>query len=101
MRREKRYKSADPIETVDRIKGLLADRLGITLKVQNFKEKNGLFFSAQVVAETETLHNLPNFTNGKGMTREFSLASAHAEFMERLQNSILFDNNYFFSEKFS
>lgn len=39
-------------------------------------------------------------SNGKGMSYIYSLASAYAEFMERLQNNLLISGTYYASELF-
>lgn len=39
-------------------------------------------------------------SNGKGMSYTYSLASAYAEFMERLQNNLLFSGTYYASKLF-
>ena len=44
---------------------------------------------------TDGLENLGIGTNGKGRNKDYSLASGYGEFMERLQNRILFDNYRF------
>lgn len=80
-------KEALPLDTVARARRVLAD-LGL-LVVESWK---------QPCAEKEDVHSFsvrieaPAYgfgTNGKGTTREYALASAYGEFMERLQNLII------------
>ena len=99
MKRIKRYKALAPNETIKNISNLLLNKLGINLIVTEYSEKNNLFFSSHVDIKTDEL-SLNIGTNGKGVTKEFSLASAYAEFMERIQNGMLFHHRYYATEKF-
>ena len=101
MKRIKKYKSLPPGETITNISNILCEKLGITLNVTEYAEKNNLFFSSRVNVETDTFKGFKIGTNGKGLTREFSLASAHAEFMERLQNGLLFHHRYYTTHRFA
>ena len=94
MKRIKAYKALPPQNTVNNISNILYDRLGVKLNIHEYAQKNNLFFSSRVDVETDTLKGFKIGTNGKGVTREFSLASAHAEFMERNQNGLLFHHRY-------
>lgn len=100
MKRIKNYKALPPQETINNISNILFDKLGIKLKIFEYAQKNNLFFSSRVDVETDTFKGFKIGTNGKGLTKEFSLASAHAEFMERIQNGILFHHRYYTTEKF-
>lgn len=85
------YKVCEPLSTVNRIRGLL--------------EKCGLFTAemycyglpadvacCRVFTGDEDMLSFGVGTNGKGMTMRYALASAYGEFMERLQNGVLFPN---------
>ena len=77
------YKEEEPLETVFRLRGLLHD-LGIhVIEEWNSKDKDACHALRIRVIGTDI------GTNGKGMTREYALASAYAEFFERMQNSTL------------
>lgn len=99
MKRIKRYKALAPNETIKNISNLLLNKLGINLIVTEYSEKNNLFFSSHVDIKTDEL-TLNIGTNGKGVTKEFALASAYGEFMERIQNGMLFHHRYYATEKF-
>ena len=100
MRRIKNYKALPPQDTINNISNILYDKLGVKLKVHEYAQKNHLFFSSRVDIETNTFKGFKIGTNGKGVTREFSLASAHAELMERIQNGLLFHHRYYVTERF-
>lgn len=77
-----RYKDDLPANTVQRIKKIL-DGLGIGTVEKWFEPVNGLC-SLQVILQGTGIK-----TNGKGTTPEYAMASAYAEFIERLQNLAL------------
>lgn len=83
-----RKKENDPLKTVEKIRGILTE-LGI-LTTENWKipydgaMPDANSFSVRVDAPAYGFG-----TNGKGSAREYTLASAYGEFMERLQNLIL------------
>lgn len=77
-----KYKDDLPANTISRIKKIL-DGLGIYTIEKWFEPVNGLF-SLQVIIKGTGIK-----TNGKGTTPEYALASAYAEFIERLQNLAL------------
>lgn len=81
------YKDAPPQETISRIKGILAS-LGVKTR-ETFYDANGLFYSCRIEIDNYGLDSLGIGANGKGMTREYALASGYAELMERLQNKFL------------
>ncbi len=75
------HKDAKPKTTIAKIKKILAD-LGITF------QKEPIFFHSY--NHCYSCHLICNeypliYANGKGLTKELALASAYAEFMERLQ----------------
>ncbi len=83
-----RYKDEHPLKTVTKIKEIL-DSIGIQTAVQWYD--NGYNdFSCRVKIANNELKCFDIGTNGKGMSKEYALASAYAEFMERLQNKAMF-----------
>ncbi len=79
-------KDDKPENTVKRIKKILDD-LNIELQEQFYINND---ISAPESVRVILKDNLYIGTNGKGTSKENALASAYAEFMERLQNLILF-----------
>ena len=73
------YKDSSPVQTVNRIKCILDD-YGIETE-EIWLETNVPYCYALSVVEKNTGFRV----NGKGLTREFALASGYGEFMERLQ----------------
>ena len=80
---EKHYKEAEPLETVFQLRRILHD-LGIHV-IEEWNSRDGDACHALRIR----ILGSDIGTNGKGITREYALASAYAEFMERMQNSIL------------
>lgn len=78
-----KYKDSAPIDTVQKIRNILAD-LGILTTEHWMNSVEGVFSLRVNVAGTQI------GTNGKGTTEGYALASAYAEFMERLQNHLLY-----------
>lgn len=83
-----RYKEDSPLLTVKRIKRIL-DYLGIKTKVIWFNNGYG-DFSCRLRIVNDGLDIFDIGTNGKGMSKEYALASAYGEFMERIQNKAMF-----------
>ena len=79
---ERRYKEVIPEETIKRLKNLL-NELGIEVE-EKWSEKSSVGTYSLRIAIKETDIG----QNGKGMTKEFAMASAYAEFFERFQNGI-------------
>lgn len=77
-----KYKDDLPANTISKIKKIL-DNLGIYTIEKWFEPVNGLF-SLQISIKGTGIK-----TNGKGTAPEYALASAYAEFIERLQNLAL------------
>ena len=84
----KPYKVLKPEETISRIRASL-NRVNIFLKEDTYN-KNDKLFTTRVSIANNGLDKLNIGTNGKGTTYLYALASGYAEFMERLQNGILF-----------
>lgn len=92
--KETHYKDRTPEMTISNIKEILED-LGIETEEHWVKENEIGTFSLRVV-----IKGTDNGTNGKGVTREYALASAYAEFVERLQNGMLTFSNKFMEDSF-
>lgn len=80
------YKDARPMDTVERIKGIL-DEYGIRTVVTWGESNVPNCYSLRVNIEGTRVG-----TNGKGVTKEFALASGYGEFMERLQQGLIWRN---------
>lgn len=80
---ERRYKETSPENTVKRIKEILKKN---NVEVEeNWTKKSSVgTYSLRLCIKGTNLGQ-----NGKGMTKEFALASAYAEFLERYQNGML------------
>lgn len=85
---KKPYKDEKPINTINRIKKIISN-LGLSIDEHNFV--NNKLYSSTITLSNNNFNLLNNHisTNGKGKSKELSLASAYGEFMERLQNDIL------------
>lgn len=93
--RRKKYKAVDAATTINTIRNILY-RNGIVVREIHYDNGKIGTYSCSVHVAEEDLSFLELGTNGKGMTFEYSLASAYAEFMERLQNDLLFKNLFVF-----
>lgn len=91
MIRKKEYKSCAPEQTIHKIKSIISNKLHLDLIERTFKERNTLFHSCRLVINNEWISALNVGTNGKGMSENYSRASAHGELMERIQNGVLFN----------
>ncbi len=79
---ERRYKEVTPEETVKRLKELLK-KIGIEV-VETWSDESSVgTYSLRVAIKGTDIGQ-----NGKGMTKEFAMASAYAEFFERFQNGV-------------
>jgi ribosomal protein S12 methylthiotransferase accessory factor len=76
-----KFKDEGPLKTVAKIKSILMD-LDINTFEENWEKINDNCYSVRI--EIDGLTGVG--TNGKGTSREYALASAYAELMERLQN---------------
>ena len=76
---DEKFKEVSPSETVAFIKKCLSD-IGLRVSDKLVDAGLGHCYSASVFADG----GYPS-TNGKGVSKEFALASGYAEFMERLQ----------------
>jgi ribosomal protein S12 methylthiotransferase accessory factor len=78
------YKDAKPEKTIQNIRDILIDNQIFTIEKYWINNLN-TFYSCRV-----EIDGLGLGTNGKGLTEKYALASAYGEFMERIQNHILF-----------
>lgn len=80
---DRRYKETSPEKTVKRIKDILK-KYGVEVE-ENWTKKSSVgTYSLRLCIKGTNLGQ-----NGKGMTKEYAMASAYAEFLERYQNGIL------------
>jgi ribosomal protein S12 methylthiotransferase accessory factor len=100
IKRIKKYKAKSPIDTINEIRNILHDKIGILLKEEHFKDDDSLFYSCRITVCNYGLKDLDIGCNGKGMSIEYALASAYGEFMERLQNNLMYMYQDFSKEKF-
>ena len=102
IRRHKQYKNREPKDTIDTIQDILKKKLGISVYERAFQERNGLFHSCRIILDNgDWLRSINIGTNGKGMTTDYSRASAYGELMERLQNfNVLMRYQYFGTRHF-
>lgn len=88
MRKFKQYKAVSPEETINRIRVIL-NNVGILLK-ESSCEKDRLY-ACRLTINNDGMSALDIGTNGKGRSYEYALASGYAEFMERLQNGVVYN----------
>ena len=81
------YKDSPPKDTIKKIKDILLEN-GISLTESWLPEACGLYV-------VNLLFDSGKVSSGKGISKEYALASAYSEFMERLQN--LFVGGFSFS----
>jgi len=94
LQRNKPYKAVLPSSTVSKIRQILESIDIFTF--ENNREDYGL----QLYSSRLLINNLDSFgigVSGKGMKRDYALASAYGEFMERLQNGIMLNKKTIFS----
>lgn len=88
--RVKPYKSASPADTVCKIRSILHNYDIFVIETSQKKDPITGVCSTRIILGDDRLRDLDIGSNGKGMTTRYSLASAYAEFMERLQNGAIF-----------
>lgn len=81
------YKATPPENTIRLIRSIL-DKIGIKTAVKQFKYNNYLY-SCRVYITNGKLGQYNLGCNGKGLTKEYALASGYAELMERIQNHVI------------
>lgn len=82
-------KECKPEETVKKIKRILK-KCKIDVVEKEMININNSFYSTRV--ELKKMDGIG--ANGKGITKEYALASAYAEFMERLQSNFLLKSSF-------
>lgn len=82
-------KECKPEDTVKKIKKILKNNK-INVVEKKIININNSFYSTRV--ELKEIKGVG--TNGKGITKEYALASAYAEFMERLQSNFLLKSSF-------
>ena len=82
-------KECKPEETVKKIKRILK-KFKINVTEKEMININNSFYSTRL--ELKGIKGVG--TNGKGITKEYALASAYAEFMERLQSNFLLKSSF-------
>lgn len=85
----KSYKAVEPNVTINHIRNLIHN-LGVFLVEEHFDNESLDLYSCRLKIANKGIEKLNIGVNGKGITQEYSLASAYGEFMERLQNQFLF-----------
>ena len=86
----KKYKNRKPLETIELVRGQLKNwNLLLKENSNNYHD----FYSCRLTIADSDLSVFNIGTNGKGRSFSYSLASGYAEFMERIQNRLLFDSN--------
>ena len=81
--RKNHYKDKMPSETIKKIRDILQS-LGIEIEEMWVPESTVKTYSVRIMIKGTQIG-----TNGKGINRDYALASAYGEFMERLQNKAL------------
>lgn len=91
------YKAVTPEETIDNIRRIFHN-CGIFI-TENTDSFNG-FYHSHLKVSNGSLGQFRFSTNGKGKTAAYSLASAYAEMMERLENQIIFSTEHYATDEF-
>lgn len=88
------HKDKSPLDTISSIREIL-NEIGLFLLEENWSSFGSSNYSVRL-----SCSSIPKVgTDGKGVSRELALASAYGEFMERLQNGILFPPFFGFMEE--
>lgn len=85
----RKYKTERPTRTIHKIRNIIYN-LGVSLIEEHYDHANSKMHSCRLRIINNGLYDLNYGVNGKGLSPEYSLASAYGELMERLQNGILF-----------
>lgn len=91
---ENHYKERTPMETVQIIKNFF-EQNGFELKLSDVNESEAGTWYCHLDLRKDNVH-IGN-SNGKGMTKEFALASGYAELYERFCNQMNFAPNTFWA----
>lgn len=89
LKRLKPYKNVTPEETVYNIRKILYQKGIFVIESVQSKEPLTGVCSCRIILGDESLRDYNIGSNGKGMNAKYALASAYAEFLERLQNGAL------------
>lgn len=89
LRRIKPYKNVEPTVTIKKIRQILDENNIFVIENSHQKDSATNVCSCRIILGDDGLRELNIGSNGKGMTTKYALASAYAEFMERLQNGAL------------
>lgn len=81
---DSKFKEEEPLATINRIRNILFHAGIFTVETWTDSGIRGCYSVRIEIAGTQIGQN------GKGVTREFALASGYAEFMERLQSGYLY-----------
>jgi ribosomal protein S12 methylthiotransferase accessory factor len=84
------HKERDPISTINNLRNILAN-LGILTIESSWRSAGEHNFSVHI---HDSNFSKAIGTNGKGVSKEYALASAYGEYMERLQNGVLYKQEY-------
>lgn len=93
VQEEKHYKEVSANTTVEKLKGIL-NSIGIEVEEDWMPVSSVGTYSLRLSVKGTQMG-----TNGKGVSREYAMASAYAEFFERYQNNILTSCNIFWDNK--
>ena len=77
---DSKYKDETPLKTINKIRGILGELGLLTVETLWMNSVEG-YYSVSIEIENTNL-----MTNGKGTSRQYALASAYGEMMERLEN---------------
>ena len=92
MNPDKPNKAVEPVATINTIRHILTE-CGIFLIEEHQTEASNFCSSRLTIGGRNGFLKLNMGTSGKGLTPEYSLASAYGEFMERIQNYSIFSDN--------
>ena len=87
------HKDCSPEQTIKKIRSILYD-IDIVLNEVCWNSVAKCCHSVRLIDSNIQADNDTIGTNGKGVTKLFALASAYAEFMERLQNEAIYMRRY-------
>jgi len=91
------YKEIDPLETVKNVTDFFISN-GLSLKISDVNQSEaGTHYCHVDVYDPSGV--LIGGANGKGVTKEYSLASGHAELYERFCNGMFLNGSYYWNRK--
>ena len=85
---KKHYKERSPIETVKEIQTIL-ERIQLPVEEKWIEQSEINTFTVRIVIKGTNIG-----TNGKGVSKELARASGYGEFMERLENNLLYPRQW-------